>query len=426
MRFKIHLFRHGLVYLRLTMYAQFAWRYFKSKKSTNAINIISWVSISAIAVGTAALIILLSVFNGLEGFIKSLYNDFYPDISITAVEGKSFAFSPYQIQQLEKLDGIKVISPSLEEKVLLTYNGEQTLATIKGISKNYNEVTNVKEAVNYGTMDFETKMSVTPVVLGLGVANKLGVSEESPLPITVLSFKNVQSYNLNALNAFSQRDLFVQGVFYLQEEIDEKYAFAQMEVVQQLLGREDEYSTIEIALDEGVTSNSIKTAIAKVLGNNKLKVETRFEQNKTLFLILRSERWAVYAVLSLMLIIASFNIIGSLSMLVLDKEKDIAILQAMGAKKNFVRNLFLSIGVFLSLMGASIGCLIAFTICFLQQQFGLVTMGTGDNFLVEAYPVQIHIGDFVLVMITVIIISVLASYWPALKASRKNIELRTR
>ena len=287
------------------MYLQFAWRYFKSKKTTNAINIISWVSISAIAVGTAALLIILSVFNGFEGFIKDLYTSFYPDIKITATQGKTFIVNYQTLKSVKELDGIKAVSFSLEDKVLVGYGEDQSIAILKGVDDTYNEVAPMNDAVNYGLMDFSKSEIQSPIVLGLGVANKLGASEQSVLPITAYAFRNSKGLNLNSLNSFSQKDFGVQGVFYLQDEIDDKYAFAPLTIVQKLLGEENEYSSIEIAVQEGQNAKAIKKKIAQIIEKDKLKVETRYEQNKTLFMILSSERWAVYAVLSLMLFIAS-------------------------------------------------------------------------------------------------------------------------
>ncbi len=407
------------------MYWRFAWRYFTAKKTTNAINIISWVSITAIAVGTAALLIILSVFNGFEGFIKDLYNSFYPDIKITATTGKTFTANYNTIKSIKELDGIKIVSYSLEEKVLLSHNGEQTIAVLKGVDKKYNAITKMDKAVSYGMMDFKNPAMQSPLVLGLGIANKLGASDKSLMPVTCFAFRNSKGYNLNLMNSFSQKDFVVQGVFYLQDEIDEKYAFAPLAMVQNLLGKSEQYSSIEIGLANDANADKIKSSLNTILTKNNLKAETRYEQNKTLFMILSSERWAVYAILSLMLFIASFNIVGCLAMLILEKEKDIAILRTMGSSKAFIQKIFLSTSVLISLIGAAIGCLLAVLFAVVQSNYGLLKLG-GDNFLIDAYPVDMHWQDVVLVVLTVIFISVISGYWPAKKAADKNIELQVR
>ncbi len=407
------------------MYFKFAWRYFRSKKSTNAINIISWVSISAIAIGTAALLIILSVFNGFEGFIKDLYNSFYPEIKVTARSGKTFTTDYTIIKSLKELKGIEAISYTLEEKVLLSYGEDQAIAVLKGIDDSYNKVTELNESVSHGQMDFSRQETTAPIVLGLGIANKLGASEQSLLPITTYAFRNRKGYSLNSLNSFSQRDFSVQGVFYLQDEIDETYAFAPLPLVQDLLGVPNTYSAIEIALKENTNPDKIKSSLYRLLDDEQFKVQTRYEQNKTLFMILNSERWAVYAILSLMLFIASFNIVGCLAMLVLEKRKDIAILRTMGGQKNFIKKIFLSTSVLIALIGALIGSILAITFSLLQGKFGFLKLGD-DNFLVDAYPVDMHILDFVLIIVTVILIAIVAGYWPAKKASERTIELRLR
>lgn len=407
------------------MYFQFAWRYFRSKKSTNAINIISWVSISAIAIGVAALLIILSVFNGFEGFIKDLYNSFYPEIKITASKGKTFSTDYKLTNSIKKLDGIKVVSYTIEEKVLLNFGDDQAIATIKGIDKNYNQVTQLDQSVSHGLMNFSSSDIKSPIVLGLGIANKLGASEQSLLPVTAYAFRNNKGYNINGLNAFSQRDFAVQGVFYLQDEIDETYAFAPLPLVQELLGKTNSFSAIEIALTPGTGPDNIKSQLKRILEGKNLKIQTRYEQNKTLFMILNSERWAVYAILSLMLFIASFNIVGCLAMLILEKQKDIAIIRTMGGEKSFITKIFLSTSVLIALIGAAIGSILAIIFAILQSQFGFLKLGD-DNFLVDVYPVDMHLKDFVLIIITVIIISIIAGYWPAKKASDRAIQLRER
>jgi len=405
------------------VYFQFAWRYFRSKKTTNAINVISWVSISAIAVGTAALLIILSVFNGFEGFIKDLYNSFYPEIKITASSGKTFESNYTIIKSIKELEGIKAVSYCLEEKVLLNYGEDQAIVTLKGVDSQYNAVTQLTKSINYGMMDFSSNPNV--IVLGLGIANKLGASEQSLLPVTGYAFRNTKGYNLNAINSFSQADFAVQGVFYLQDEIDETYAFAPLATVQNLLGKSESYSSIEIALKEGVNSEKIQRQLKETLANQELTIATRYEQNKTLFMILSSERWAVYAILSLMLFIASFNIIGCLAMLILEKRKDIAILRTMGGQQVFIKKVFLSTSVLIALIGAGLGSLLAILFSVLQKNYGFLKLGD-DNFLVESYPVEMHWQDFVLIIVTVVIISLVSGYWPAKKAAEGAIELRVR
>jgi len=408
------------------MIIRFAWRYFKGKKSTQAIQIISWVSVGAMAIGTAALIIVLSVFNGFEGFIKDLYSDFYPQLNIQPVSGKTFKPSYNLIVNISKLPGVRMISRTLEEKVLFTNGERQVIATIKGVDSNYEKVTGISKSVRYGHMNFSEASNIPPLVLGLGVANRLGASEETHLPVNCYAFKKTPMNAMDMTSAYSSMLFQVTGVYVLQEEIDNQFVIAPISVVEELIQREGSASSIEIVLNPESKEQEIKTQIHQLIQGLNLKVESRYEQNKTLYFILKSERWAVYSILTLMLIIASFNIVGSLSMMVLDKEKDIAILKAMGMLPSVIIRIFISTGMLLSLIGGLLGCTLALLICSLQQYFGFIKLGTGGSFLIEAYPVKLYFPDFLLVLFTVVLIAFFASLIPALKAGKKAIELRVK
>lgn len=402
-----------------------AWRYIKGKKSTQAVQIISWVSVLAMAVGTAALLIVLSVFNGFEDFIKKMYSDFYPQLKISPIHGKNFVADSLLLKQIINLPGVKSVSQSLEQKVLFAYEENQVIGTIKGVDKSYAKVSNMQDHIKYGKYDFESQNESSAILLGLGLSNKLGASDESVLPINCYSFKKESNSLMDLGLPYTNSYFTVSGIFGLQEDIDNQYALASLETVQMLSEHEGKLSSYEVALKENAHEEEIVSSLKKILAKYDLKVETRYEQNKTLYFILSSERWAVFAILSLMLLIASFNIIGSLSMLVIDKQKDISILKTMGMNDVSVRKLFLNVGVYLSLIGGVIGSLLAVSICVLQQQFGIVKLGNSDSFLIDAYPVKMRVTDFVMVLITVLIISMLASLIPAIKASSKPISLRS-
>jgi lipoprotein-releasing system permease protein len=409
------------------MIFKFAWRYLFGKKSTQAINIISWVSIIAMAVSTAALIIVLSVFNGFEFFIKDLYTDFYPEIKITAIQGKTFNFdSTFEIE-IAKLNNIQYVSKSLEDKVLFLNNETQVIANLKGIDTTYYHTSNFQHNIHFGGLNDTLPDEYSPIVLGLGVSNRLGANEESGIPIQCYSFKSdQQGINLDPTNIYNTQLFLVTGIYALQEEIDNQYAFAPLSVVQSLTEKYNQFSSLELKLNNPNEGDIVKKQLQPLLAKYQLKAETRYEQNKTLYFILKSERWAVFAILTLMLIIASFNIIGSLSMLVIEKEKDISILKTMGMTNYKIKSIFLSTGVFISLFGASLGAALALLICLLQQHFKLIKLGSEGSFLIEAYPVKLQLVDFIMIFATVLIISILASWIPAIKASKKEIELRVR
>ncbi|MBK8145980.1 MAG: ABC transporter permease [Bacteroidetes bacterium] len=407
------------------MIVQFAWRYFAGKKSTQAIQIISWVSVAAMAVGTAALIVVLSVFNGFESTIKNLYSDYYPDMKVSATKGKNFEINKTILSQIQSIQGVEQISLSLEENVLLSSDENQAVVTLKGIDQNYDSVTHFLKTIQYGNLQLDSIQEMPSIVLGMGVSNKLGVSEESHFPVNAYAFKKNAQFSIDPTQIYNSRELVISALFVMPE-IDNDFAFTSLQTVQHLAELEERYSSIEIKLSKNANTGEIQKNITDLVAPLQLKVANRFEQNKTLFFILKSERWAVYAILSMMLLIASFNIIGSLSMLVIEKEKDIAILKTLGMQNSTIKKIFLATGVLISLIGAVIGSILAWIICLIQIQFGIVKLGDNTSFVVENYPVKLSVIDFFLVMLTVVVIAMIASWIPAVKASKKKIELNVR
>jgi len=407
------------------MIIQFAWRYFKGKKSTQAVQIISWVSVIAMAVGTAALIIVLSVFNGFEHFVKNLYTDFYPDMKITAIQGKHFTLTDSVWNQLKAVKGIEIMSKTIEEKVLLTSEENQSVVTLKGVDENYDSVTHFMNNIQYGKVTFNQDEDIPSMLLGIGISNKLGVSEEGHFPINCYVFKKNVSISFDPTQIYNTQ-LFMVNALFTMPDIENDYAFTSLHTLQALSENDNKISSIEMSVLKEASINDVQQKINNIIAPYALKSANRYEQNKTLYFILKSERWAVYAILTMMLLIASFNIIGSLSMLVIEKEKDIAILNTMGMPQNMVKKIFIATGILISLIGACIGSVVAWIVCWIQIQFGIVKMGESGSFLVDAYPVRLSVFDFILVMATVIMIAFIASWIPAVKASKKAIELRLR
>jgi lipoprotein-releasing system permease protein len=401
----------------------FAWRYFKGKKSTQAIQIISWVSVFAMMVGTAAIIIVLSVFNGFESFIKDLYSNFYPPIKITTAIGKTFALDSTFLYQLKSIPNVKSVSCCLEEKVMLGFEENQIVATLKGVDVNYKTVAQIDKKLVGGEYLISADESMPSLLLGAGLSNRLGANEQTHIPLKAYSFKNdFSSSVLNPAENYQSQLFAVAGVYMLQDDIDNKYAIASLPLVQNLSAKSNQISSIEISIAEHVDMELCQQKIQAILPRSQhLKVETRFEQNRTLNFILSSERWFVFAFLVFILFIASFNIIGALSMLVIDKEKDIKILKAMGMQHNIIQKIFLKTGILLSMIGGTLGCSIAYVVCFVQQQFGIVKLGDSGSFLVEAYPVKMQVTDFVVVFVVVFVISIFASIIPAIKAGKRRV-----
>ncbi len=407
------------------MILHFAWRYLKGKKSAQAIQIIAWISVMAMAVGCAALIIVLSVFNGFEFFIKDLYSNFYPTLKITAVEGKTFYDDELFIQKLQAIQDVQHVSKCLEEKMLFSFNENQVVATLKGVDSNYDKVTDLSSKLMEGDMDIQTSGDIPPIVLGIGLSNRLGVSVSSGLPIKAYAFRGQTSIT-NPTEAYQSELFSVQGMYMLQEDIDNRYAFSSLTALQTFSSKSNQLSSLEIALAPKSSVDEVKQQIQEILPKGKLKIESRYEQNKTLYFILSSERWFVFSFLTLILFIASFNMIGSLSMLVMEKQKDITILKAMGMRKITIGKIFMATGLLLAGLGATIGTIVAVSVCLIQQKFGLIKLGGNGSFLVEAYPVKLIPSDIIMVFTTVIIIGTIASIFPAWKAANKPIELRVK
>ncbi|MBL7697726.1 MAG: ABC transporter permease [Chitinophagaceae bacterium] len=403
----------------------FAWRYFKAKKSTNAINIISWVSVVAIVLITAAFIILLSVFNGFEGLVKSLYSTFYADLRIVPKEGKSITVTPLQFSKMRAIVNIKAISKIVEEKTLLQ-NGEiQTIVYLKGVDENYKDVTAVPQKMIRGQFDLGTSDEAF-VVLGSGIENALSlISDRNLYPVTAYLFK--RGVNIDVVDpyqAFSAENVATSGTFFIQQDIDNKYAITNIGFMKKMLSMApDEYGSIEIALRDNGRVDQTKNELKKIFGAEYV-IESRYEQNKSLYSVMNLEKWAIYGILTLMMIVAAFTMIGALTMLVLEKQKDIQILKALGADNQRIRKIFLSEGLLLASMGALAGLVLAVVICWAQVQYKLIRI-EGGTFLIDHYPVELRFSDFVLVMVTVMLIAFLASWFPARKAALQPVELKS-
>ena len=399
----------------------FAWRYFKSKKSTNAINIIAWISVVAITVGTAALIVVLSVFNGFEGLVKGLYADFYADIRVAPAVGKTFHLSTAQYQQIKQTAGIAGISGVVEEKAVLV-NGEcSSIVYIRGVDDQFATVIKIANHIKRGKFELGTAEKPTMVV-GMGIENAACLDVERTNSTIALYLPNRGAANFKSADALNAFNVQAVGTFMVQQDFDNKYVFSNLAFMRFMLNMQaDEYSAFDIKAN--ANADLVKKKLQEILGN-KFLVQTRYEQNQSLFTVMQIEKWVIYAILSLILVVAAFNMIGALTMLVLEKQKDIAVLQAMGANQNRIKGIFLSEGLLLAGLGAVSGMVIAAIICGIQERFQLIKLG-GNTFIIDYYPVKMHLADFVLVAGTVFVIAVLAAYIPSKKASLQSFSLKS-
>jgi lipoprotein-releasing system permease protein len=406
------------------MYFTFAWRYFKAKKSANAINIIAWVTVGVIAFATCCQVLVLSVFNGFEDLVKSLYSSFYADMKIIPATGKTYTLTAAQIASIKKQPAVENFSLIAEEKALLKNQDAQTVIYLKGVDDQYEKVTGVAAKTNRGK--YFTGTTEDPyLVTGSGIQNATALSFDKAFSadnVTVILPKRNSSNN-DPLQSLSEGFITPSGSFTIQQEFDDKYAITNIGFVKQQMGfAADEYSAVEIKLQEKADPQEAKQAIAAMLGK-AYKVQTKYEQNTSLYNTMKLEKWAIYGVLTLILIIAAFNMISALTMLVLEKRKDISVLQSMGASNNSILKIFLSEGLLLGSIGTIAGIVMATILCLLQLKFKIIKL-QGGSFLLDYFPVKLIASDFLLVAITATAIAFLAAWFPARKASRQQFELR--
>ena len=390
-------------------------RYFSTKKNSNFVHIISWVSLLGVAIGTAALILVLSVFNGFEDLVLKMYNSFDPHLEITATEGK--VFNPEKISVVLNNPEFESSAYILEEKVLIKYQEKEFIATVKGVSESYQELTNFDSLLVDGEYinAYENK---NVAVVGSGVAYHLSIGLGTMFEQLQIFVPNRNSKTLlNPKTAFKQGSVLPVGIFSIQAELDQEYIITPLAFIQQLADRENNISAVEIKLKNEDRMIVIQKQLTAVLGDNFI-VKNRFEQQEFLYKILNTEKLAVFLILAFIMIIATFNIIGALSMLMLDKQKDITTLRSLGCTVQDIQSLFFRKSMLTILLGIGVGLFVGLQLALLQQTFGFIGMGDG-SFVINTYPIAIVFTDIILVSFTVFAIGLLASWYPAKVLSSK-------
>lgn len=397
-------------------------RYLISKKSVNVINIISGVSVAGVTVGTFALVVILSVFNGLDTTIKSLFSSFDPDIKISASIGKSFDLKEGNFDAIRQLSEVASVTPVIEEDALLRYGDRQYFATVKGVPVEYSQTAGLDSSfITVGKFILESDQ-IPFAVVGQGVAYFLSVGLNFSDPIHIYTLKKGTSGRPSLQNAFIHSSIYVSGIFSNQQEIDSKYILVPFSFAGELFQMNGRVSAVEIGLREGVSDKDAKAEIESVLGKNFV-VKTQFEQHELFYRVMETEKWAIFLILGFVLVIASFNILGSLSMLIIDKKADIAILQSMGANQKLIRTIFLFEGWMISLAGAIFGLIFGILICWIQIEFGILKIpGNEGAFIFSSYPVEIRITDLMAVFLLVSGIGFLAAWYPIRFISGKYLE----
>lgn len=396
-------------------------RYLVSKKSHNAINIISGVALGGIAVISMSLIIVLSVFNGISDLVKTLYNSAGGDIEITALKGKTFLPNGPKFDSIRHIKGVKYFDETMLDKALLKYGDQQCLAYIKGVGGDFVNMTRFDTLVRLGKYDLKTG-DVFGGEFGRGVADQLGINSSDVNYNSISCYapkRGLDNSSINPEDAITQKHLFRSGIFSINDDFDGRYVITSVEFARQLFDYTDNSVTsIEIGLTDPKATPAIQEQIKNILGSN-YAVKDRFEQNELLFKTLKSEKLWTFIILAFILVIATFNIVGSLSMLIIDKQKDIAILHNMGAEMKSVRNIFMYEGILITVLGALIGLVLGTIICLIQIKFKVVPMSEG--FVVDAYPVSLQFYDYVSILSCVLIIGFLASWYPVRVFTAKRI-----
>lgn len=396
-------------------------RYLLGKKSQNAINIISGISVLGVATGTMALVIVLSVFNGFDQVVKSLFNSFDPDIKISAVEGKTFVPGESVTDAIIALPGVTAVSEVMEENVLLLYGDKQHIATIKGVDDSFEEVSGLDSMIYDGEMKLKDRNRPYAVV-GRGIAYSLRIGLSFVDPIFVYTIDRKAQINMSQPEESIRRDfIYPSGIFSIEQDFDSRYIIVPIEFVRELLSYEKEVSFLEVKLDQRFPEERVQEEIIAIMGGD-FNVKNRQQQNELFYRVMKSEKWAIFLILTFILIIASFNIIGSLSMLIIDKKNDIVTLRNLGSTNRLIERIFLVEGWLISVIGSVIGLIMGTLISWIQQQFGLIKLSGSGAFVIDAYPVQIVIVDICLIWVTVLLIGWIAARYPVKQLSKKYLK----
>lgn len=404
-----------------------AQRYLLAKKSHNLINIVTWISIISVCVATFAMIFVLSVFNGFNVVISDMIHQFSPDLNISAVKGKTINLNDFPIDKLKEIKGVDYVFPTITEDVLFKNSNKQQIGQVKGVPHDYNKIDRVRGTILNDTIFDINYNNINYGIPGAGMAYFLGINVYRPyssIQVYVPKRGNASSFNIE--NSFNSSKLVVTKVFSTQQEIDERLVLAPIDWLANLMEYENLVTDIEVFInDKSQNANSkrqlenIKKEIKNILGED-YKVYDQYEQQETLYKMMKAEKMAVYLILTFILIMATFNVIGTLSMLIIDKNKDITLLKAMGADKVLIKKIFINEGLLISVVGGILGLLLGIAAVLIQQHFGIIRLGNGDgNYIIEAYPVALEFGDIILVFITITIIGSIAAFFTANKSIKK-------
>ncbi len=397
---------------------RFALRYMFGRRSVNVINLVTALSVAGLAVGAAAVLLVLSVFNGFEQVIGEMFGKFNSAVQVTPARGKTFALDSFPFAELRGVPGVADVSVVLEETAFFEYGDSRAFGKVKGVDSAYVLVSDVDSVLIEGDFGIYGATDGRSFgVLGLGLSNKLDVNTGDPFePVQVYAAKRQQRGPLD--QPFRVRAVYPQGTFAIQQDYDQQYLFTDLRSVQDLLGLAGQASAVELSVLAKADYGKVADAIGDLLGD-RFTVEDRREQDADLLRLMNIEKWLSYIILTLVLLLVSFNLVGCLWLIVLEKERDIGILRAMGAQASTIRGIFLGLGFLLSSMGAALGLGLAVVIYVLQKVFGIVRVPEG--LVVSAYPIEMRPLDVVIVVVTVLVIGCIASIPAARRAVRAHV-----
>ena len=390
-------------------------RYLFSKKSTHAINVISGISVVGVAIATMALVVTLSVFNGFHDLVASFFTSFDPQPKITPVEGKSVAADDPVLTQIRQLPQIEVATECVEDQALAIYKSRQMMVMIKGVDDNFDQLTHIKEIL-IGDGDFCLHAADMDYgIPGIRLAEQLATGYSYDQPLHIYAPRREGQFDLtNPTEAFEEDDLYSPGVLFnvRQAKYDKNYIITSIAFARRLFDQQGMLTSLELRLKPGSNFERTKSEIKQLCGD-RFTVKDRFEQQDDTFKIMKIEKFIAYIFLTFILMVACFNIIGSLSMLIIDKKDDVVTLRNLGANDKQITRIFLFEGRMISAIGAVIGIIIGLLLCWLQQRFGLVALGSSSgSFVINAYPVSVHPEDIVLIFITVLVVGFLSVWYP--------------
>ncbi len=373
-----------------------------------------------VAIGTMALVIVLSVFNGLEDLIRSLYSSFDPEIKITASTGKSFEVDDHFLEKINNVKGVDIVTEVIEDNAYARYRDAEMVVKIKGVGNNFIDQQRIDQTIVHGELKLK-KEGINYAIIGRGVQYMLGISPSNDFYTLQLFYpKNIRPGSLSATNIYNQRNILPGAIFAIEKQYDESYVFVPLDFAQELMEYGNKRTSLEIKASPGANIRTLQNSLKELLGED-FKVLNSDEQHSGLLRAIKIEKLFVFITFSFILAVASFNIFFSLTMLAIDKKKDIAILYAMGATDKIIRGVFLKEGALIAFIGAASGLGLGLLICWLQQTYGLVSMGMQTSVL-DAYPVKMKFTDFIYTGLSIILITFLASFRPAILATKANIK----